>query len=116
MQAACILTRKSTSVDVFKFGGGVVSCQSKRQSVVALSTTEAEYYAMCKAVMESAWLRYVFTELGWNSKDVKTVKIFGDNQGSLSLAQNPEFHQRTKHIEVKHHYIREQRDHRYVRF
>jgi hypothetical protein len=101
--------RKSTSGYVFFFAGGVISCQSKRQTVTALSTTEAEYYALYKAVMEAAWLRYVYKELNWKSKDVKSVKIYGDNQGSLQLSQNPELHQRTKHIDVKYHYIREER-------
>jgi hypothetical protein len=101
--------RKSTSGYVFFFAGGVISCQSKRQTVTALSTTEAEYYALYKAVMEAAWLRYVYKELHWKSKDVKSVKIYGDNQGSLQLSQNPELHQRTKHIDVKYHYIREER-------
>jgi hypothetical protein len=81
--------RKSTSGYVFFFAGGVISCQSKRQTITALSTTEAEYYALYKAVIEDAWLRYIF-------KDVKSVKIYKDNQGSLQLSQNPELHQRTK--------------------
>jgi hypothetical protein len=101
--------RKSTSGYVFFFAGGVISCQSKRQTLTALSTTEAEYYGLHKAVMEATWLRYIFKELGWTSKDVKRVKIYGDNQASLQLTENPELHQRTKHIAVKYHYIREAR-------
>jgi hypothetical protein len=58
--------------------GGVIFCQSKQQIITALSTTEAEYYALYKAVIEDAWLRYIF-------KDVKSVKIYKDNQGSLQL-------------------------------
>ncbi|KAI0999084.1 hypothetical protein K3495_g9112 [Podosphaera aphanis] len=55
--------------------------------------------------MEASWIRQFLEELGNRSK---SVKLFGDNQSSLALAENPEFHQRTKHIAIKHHYIREQ--------
>ena len=61
-------------------------------------------------------MRYIFKELGWTLKDVKKVKIFGDNQASLQLTENPELHQRTKHIAVKYHYIREARSKGIVRF
>ena len=64
---------------------------------------------MYKAVIEAMWLQYVFTELGWKLKDVKYVKIYGDNQAALSLSENPEMHQCTKHIAVKYHYIRKAR-------
>jgi hypothetical protein len=114
--AGDVESRKSTSGYVFLFAGGIISVQSKRQSITALSTTEAEYYGLHKAVMEATWLRYIFKELGWTSKDVKRVKIFGDNQASLQLTENPELHQRTKHIAVKYHYIREARSKGIVRF
>jgi hypothetical protein len=58
--------------------------------------------------MLAAWLRWVFKELGWNTKSTKNVKIYGDNQFSLSLTENAEFHARTKHIAVKYHYLREE--------
>jgi hypothetical protein len=61
--AGDIKYRKSTSGYVFFFAGGVISCQLKRQTITALSTTEAEYYALYKAVIEAAWLRYVYKEL-----------------------------------------------------
>ena len=54
---------KSTSGYIFFFGGGVISHQSKHQSITAFSTTEAEYYGLYKAVIEAAWLRYIFKEL-----------------------------------------------------
>jgi hypothetical protein len=107
--AGDIELRRSTSGFVFFFAGGVISCQSKRQSVTALSSTEAEYYALCKATQEAAWLRQTFRDLEWKSPDVECIKIYGDSEGALSLAENPEFHQRTKHIGVKYHYIREER-------
>ena len=100
---------KSTSGYIFFFGSSVISHQSKRQSITALSTTEAEYYRLHKAVMEAAWLRYIFKELNWTSKDVKIIKIYRDNQSALALTENPELHQCTKHIAVKYHYLREER-------
>jgi hypothetical protein len=101
-------TLASTSGYVFFFGGGVIACRAKRQTTVAQSSTEAEYIALAHASMEAAWLRQVFEELGYRRDDVTKVHLKGDNQGSLALAENPEIHQRTKHIKIKYHYIREQ--------
>jgi hypothetical protein len=74
---------------------------------VAQSTTEAEYYALVKAVSEALWLQQIMKQMMYTGNDIQAVKIYGNNQGSLSLAENPKFHQRTKHIDVKHHFIRE---------
>ena len=84
-----------------------MSSSSKRQQTVAQSTTEAEYYALAKAVSEALWLRQIMGQMMYSGSDIISVKLYGDNQGSLSLAENPEFHQRTKHINVKHHFIQE---------
>jgi hypothetical protein len=99
--------RKSVSGNLYFFAGGVVSCSSKRQQTVAQSTTEAEYYALAKAVSEALWLLQIMEQMMYSGTDIRSVKLFGDNQGSMSLAENPEFHQRTKHIDIKHHFIRE---------
>lgn len=106
--AGCRYSFKSTSGYVFLFAGGVICAQSKRQTVVALSTLEAEYYGMAKAAMEAAWLRQFFKEISYTNDDAKKVRIYGDNQGSLSLVENPELHGKTKHILVKYHYTRQQ--------
>ena len=71
--AGDIEARKSTSGYAFFFAGGVISVQSKRQSITALSSTEAEYYALSKATMEATWLCFIFRELGWNSKDARVI-------------------------------------------
>jgi hypothetical protein len=105
--AGDLYQRKSHSGSVFKLAGGVVSAVSKRQLVVAQSSTEAEYYSGAKAAQESEYLRQVLTELGYKGEDAKRVKLTGDNQGALSLAENPEFHQRTKHIAIRYHYLRD---------
>ena len=99
--------RKSHSGSVFKLAGGVVSAVSKRQSVVAQSSTEAEYYSGAKAGQESEYLRQVLTEMGYKGEDAQRVELYGDNQGALALAENPEFYQRTKHIATKYYYLRD---------
>ena len=99
--------RKSVSGNVFFFAGGIISHLSKRQQTVALSTTEAEYYALAKAVSEALWVKQIMAQMMYSGNDISKIRILGDNQGALSLGENPEFHQRTKHIDVKHHFIRE---------
>lgn len=106
--ADCLSSRRSTTGYIFFYYGGVISYRSKRLQVVALSSTEAEYYALGNASREAAWLRQLFYELGVHEDDVQTVRIYGDNQSSLSLTENPVIHQRTKHVDVQHHYIRSQ--------
>ena len=101
-------TLKSHSGSLHKLAGGVITATSKQQSIVAQSSTEAEYVAGARNAMESAYIRQVLEELGYTGEDAKVVETYGDNQGSLSLAENPEFHQRTKYIAVKYHYIREE--------
>ena len=96
---------RSTTGYVFKIGDGAVSWSSKRQPTVALSTTEAEYMATTQAGKEALWYRSFLEDIGI-SQHTPTI-IHNDNQGSLSLAKNPVFHTRTKHIDVQHHFIRE---------
>jgi hypothetical protein len=107
--AGDIELRKSTSGFVFFFAGGVISAQSKRQTITALSTTEAEYYGLAKAATEAAWLRETFKQVKYKSPDVDCIRIYGDNQAALQLTENPSYHQRTKHIAVKYHFIRDER-------
>ena len=99
--------RKSVSRNAFFFASRVILHSLKRQTTVALSTTEAEYYALAKAVAESLWLQMILSELLYKGPEIKQLRIYGDNQSLLNLAENPEFHQRTKHIDVKHYFIRE---------
>ena len=98
--------RKSTSGYVFMLNGGAVSWSSKKQKCVALSTAEAEYVALSSAAQESVWLRQLMTELG-SGPETPTL-IFEDNQSAIAMTKNPQFHGRAKHIDIKHHYIREQ--------
>ena len=97
---------KSTSGSIFFFHNGPVSWSSKKQPCTALSTTEAEYVAACEATKTAVWLSYLLQD--FTGTEQLKVPIHCDNQGAVRLAYNAEFHQKTKHISLKYHYIREQ--------
>ena len=103
--AGCVDSRKSTSGQIFLLGGCAISWRSKKQSIVALSSTEAEYVALCEAAQETTWLRNLLHDIGLQQEQPTTV--FEDNQGALALAHNPRDHPRTKHMDVKYHFIRD---------
>jgi Reverse transcriptase (RNA-dependent DNA polymerase) len=94
---------KSTTGYVFLAGGGAVTWKSKKQTVIALSSTEAEYVALSEAGCEATWLRNLYGELGYPQKEPTMIK--GDNDGSVVLTHNPQFHQRSKHITIRHHWV-----------
>lgn len=97
--------RHSTSGVVFFMSGGPVSWLSKKQAVVALSTSEAEYIALSLATQEAIWLRGLINSIG--SADNLPTMMYEDNQGAIGLAKNPIGHSRTKHIDIRYHYVRE---------
>ena len=99
--------RKSVGGSVFLLNGAAVSWTSKKQTSIALSTTEAEYLAMTQAAKEIVWLRILLEELGADAHVPQMSELYGDNQGALALACNPEYHARTKHIDIQYHFIRE---------
>ena len=99
-----LIGRKSTSGYVFKLGSSTVSWRSKRQSVVALSSTEAEYIALSMASQEAIWIRNLLESMNFKQEDA-TI-LFEDNQGSIALAKNPKDHSRAKHIDIKYHFVR----------
>ncbi|XP_009591621.1 uncharacterized protein [Nicotiana tomentosiformis] len=103
--AACPDSRKSVTGFFVFFVGRPVSWKSKKQSVVSLSSVEAEYCALNKLVAELTWLTRLLANLG--VVGVTPVSVFYDNQSSLHIARNPVFHERTKHIEVDCHFVRE---------
>ena len=100
-------TRRLTSGYVFNIGSGAISWSSKRQLTVALSSCEAEYIGQTQATKEAIWLRNLLEQLNANIDSSEAVVIFCDNQGAMALAKNPQFHARTKHIDVNVHFIRE---------
>jgi hypothetical protein len=95
--------RKSISGWVAKINGDPISWSSKKQSVVALSTAEAELYAEAAAIQEVMWVRSMLAELGLGSKAASTVH--GDNQSTIAVSKNGVLSQRTKHVDVKYHFI-----------
>ena len=96
-------TRRSTTGYVFTIGGTAISWASKLQKIVALSTTEAEYVALTEASKEMLWLDRFLEELG-NKQD--NCVLYSDSQSAIHLAKNSAFHSRTKHIELRYHFIR----------
>jgi hypothetical protein len=102
--AGCKESRRSTTGWVFRLNGSPIVWSSRRQATVAASTVEAEYVAVSEAAREAMWLRGLLEELG--SRQPPT-RLWCDNQGSISLSKKPSTHQRTKHIDIKHHLIRE---------
>jgi hypothetical protein len=97
--------RKSTTGYAFYIGVGLVSWNSKRQTTVALSTAEAEYMSATQAVKEALWLKQLLTEIGFTQSH--PILIHSDNQGCIALTKNPAYHSRTKHIDIRHHFIRD---------
>ena len=96
--------RRSTSGYIFMFAGGAVSWRSRLQSCTSMSTTEAEYIAASEACKEAIWLARLVRDLGIT---VETPTLHCDSQSAIMLAKNPVFHAKTKHIEVKFHFIRD---------
>ena len=90
---------KSTTGYVIKIGTGAVSWSSKLQSIIALSTTEAEYVAGCSTATEVIWLRHLLRDLGFTQTGPSLICI--DNQSALSVAKNPEHHGRMKHLDLR---------------
>lgn len=100
-------TRKSLTGYVFTLGGTAVSWRSTHQPVVALSTTEAEFMALIEAVKEAIWLKGIVKEFGI---DQKSVKIYCDSQSAIHLSKHQAYHDRSKHIDIKYHFIRDVAD------
>ena len=103
--AGDVQDRRSTSGNVFLLGGGAITWSSRKQSSVALSTVEAEYMALSVATQEAIWLRHLQEELGVTNTG--PTLIYEDNQGAISMAKNPVFHKRTKHVQIRYHFVRE---------
>lgn len=106
--AGDVETRRSTTGYVFLLHGGPVAWGCKRQKCTSLSTTEPEYIAACESTREAVWLKRLLTELGL--QETNPIPLLCDNQSAVRLVRNPDSHQRTKHIDVKYHYIRDQQE------
>ena len=97
-------SRKSTSGNLITYAGGAVSWKSKFQKCVAFSTTEAEFIAATEASKELLWLNKFINELGF---DQDKYVLFCDNQSVIHLSKNASFHSRSKHIDVRYHWIQD---------
>ena len=86
-------------------GGNLISWKNKKQGVVARSSAKAEYRAMALATCELIWLKHLLQELRFGKDE--QMKFICDNQVTLHISSNPVFHERTKHIEVDCHFIKE---------
>jgi len=97
-------TRKSLSGFVFTLFGTAISWKANQQSVVALSITQAEYIALVEGVKEAMWLKEMIGELGITQE---CVKIHCDSQSAIQLANHQVYHERTKHIDIRLHFVRD---------
>lgn len=97
--------RRSYTGYVFLLGGAAISWQARKQKTVALSTAEAEYMALTEAAKESIFLNRFLEELG--ACGATNGTIFSDSKSAIAIAENPTHHSRTKHIDIRHHFIRE---------
>jgi hypothetical protein len=97
--------RKSTSGLVFFLGSSAVTWASQKQKTVALSSCEAEYMAASTASCQAVWLGRLLAEV--IGEEPRRIKILIDNLSAIALCKNPVYHDRTKHIDTRYHYIRE---------
>ena len=94
--------RHSTDDYVFMLTSGAISHSFKQQSVIALSSCEAEYMALTETAKKAIWANRFLHDLGYK-KESEPVQIYADNRESIDLTINPMFHKRTKHIEIRWH-------------
>jgi hypothetical protein len=102
--AGCKVDRKSTSGTCQFLGRSLVSWSSKKQTSVALSTVEAEYVAAGQCCAQLLWMRQTLRNFGYN---LSKVPLLCDNESAIRMADNPVEHSRTKHIDIRHHFLRD---------
>jgi len=96
---------RSTFGCPFHIGSGAILWASKKQSVVAFSTAEAEYISLTLASCQALWIRWIWSKL--KHEQVEGTTLFCDNNLAISLTKNPIFHEKNKHIRIKYHFIRD---------
>lgn len=104
---------RSTSGYVFALGGAVISWSSRRQRDTALSSAEAEYMALCEAVKEAIWLRRLLADLGEPQNDATVIYV--DSESAIAISKTPAGRTRTRHINVRYHFIREKIESKEIR-
>jgi len=108
--ASDAVDRKSVSGSTAMFYGGPISWSSKKQRSVSTSSCESEYIALTTCCKQGQWIAQVFRDLGFPKyigKDTNKVQMLGDNQGAIALTKNPHLHERSKHIDVCYHFVRD---------
>ena len=98
---------RSTTGYVVLAGGGPISWKSARQQLTATSTTEAELYAMDSAAKEVVWIKNLVAELGYTHQDAQQFRLLGDNDNAIGYSKGAQFNQRTKHLAVRVHSLRD---------
>jgi transposase InsO family protein len=111
--ASDVEERRSCTGYLFKMSGGAISWRSKRQATIALSSTEAEYMAMSESGCEVIWLRQLLGELLGELK--KPTTIYCDNESAIKLSQSDAYRPRSKHIDIRHHHVRQLADRNIVK-
>ncbi|GJW87307.1 putative ribonuclease H-like domain-containing protein [Tanacetum coccineum] len=109
--AGASLDRKSTTGGCQFLGRRLISWQCKKQTIVANSTTEAEYVAASSCCGQVLWIQNQMLDYGYNFMN---TKIFIDNESTICIVKNPVFHSKTKHIEIRHHFIRDSYEKRLI--
>ncbi|GJW74543.1 hypothetical protein Tco_0133913, partial [Tanacetum coccineum] len=102
--AGASLDRKSTTGGCQFLGKRLILWQCKKQTIVANSTTEAEYVAAANCCGQVLWIQNQMLDYGFNFMN---TKIYIDNESTICIVKNPVFHSKTKHIEIRHHFIRD---------
>ena len=103
--AGSVLDRKSTSGGCYSLGSAMISWFSRKQSSVALNTTETEYIAACSSSCDTIWLQNLMS--GLFDLDLDTILILCDNQSCVKMTENHVFHDKSKNIEIRYFYIRD---------
>ncbi|XP_019150234.1 PREDICTED: uncharacterized protein LOC109147052 [Ipomoea nil] len=104
--ANCTETRKSVTSYCIYFGDALISWRTKKQPTVSRSSSEAEYRALASTVCEIQWLHYLLTDL--NVIFDRPTSLFCDNQYAIAIGENHFFHERTKHIEIDCHVVKQE--------
>ena len=102
--AGSVEDRRSTSGNMFSIGSATITWSPNWQEITALSTTEAEYISATSSACQVVWLRKLLSDIGQEQKGA--TDIYYDNKSAIALTKNPIQHWRTKHIDIRFHFIR----------